>query len=133
MAEPSLHTSVFTGDGCWRLVGGTLPDVANLDRRVIIINNGVYGIVDKGLEVVIPDVEKRRYHTSLPSIYFVAAAKANCWDGFRVRPDLSNLGEIMDACYETEGQSILVDVPVDADQVIGLNPRHYNLTTKTYL
>jgi len=100
---------------------------------VFIINNGVYGIVDKGLEVVIPDVEKRRYHSSLPSIDFVAAAKAHGWDGFRVKPDLSNLGEIMDACYEHEGQSILVDVPVDADQVIGLNPRLYNLTTKTYL
>jgi len=133
MADPSLHTFVFTGDGCWRLFGGTLADAANLDLRVFIINNGVYGIVDKGLEVVIPDVEKRRYHSSLPSIDFVAAAKAHGWDGFRVRPDLSNLGEIMDACYETEGQSILVDVPVDADQVIGLNPRLYNLTTKTYL
>src|SRR5947209_19645021 len=133
MAEPSLHTSVFTGDGCWRLVGGTLPDVANLDRRVIIINNGVYGIVDKGLEVVIPDVEKRRYHSSLPSIDFVGAARAHGWDGYRVKPDLSNLKEIMDACYEVRGQSIVIDVPVDADQVIGLNPRLNNLTTKTYL
>jgi acetolactate synthase-1/2/3 large subunit len=50
-----------------------------------------------------------------------------------VKPDLSNLKEIMDACYETRGQSILIDVPVDADQVIGLNPRLNNLTTKTYL
>jgi acetolactate synthase I/II/III large subunit len=133
MADPTLNTFVFTGDGCWRLFGGTLADAANLDLRVFIINNGVYGIVDKGLEVVIPDVEKRRYHSSLPSIDFVGAAKAHGWDGFRVKPDLSNLGEIMDACYETQGQSILVDVPVDADQVIGLNPRLYNLTTKTYL
>ena len=133
LADPSLHTFVFTGDGCWRLFGGTLADAANLDLRVFIINNGVYGIVDKGLEVVIPDVEKRRYHSALPSIDFVAAAKAHGWDGFRVKPDLSNLREIMDACYETEGQSILVDVPVDADQVIGLNPRLFNLTTKTYL
>ena len=28
---------------------------------------------------------------------------------------------------------VVVDVPVDADQVIGLNPRLNNLTTKTYL
>jgi hypothetical protein len=27
----------------------------------------------------------------------------------------------------------LVDVPVDSDQVIGLNPRLLNLTMKTYL
>src|SRR6202171_2718501 len=133
MADPSLHTFVFTGDGCWRLFGGTLADAANLDLRVFIINNGVYGIVDKGLEVVIPDVEKRRYHSTLPSIDFVGAARAHGWDGFRVKADLSNLKEIMDACYETKGQSILIDVPVDADQVIGLNPRLNNLTTQTYL
>jgi acetolactate synthase-1/2/3 large subunit len=133
MADPSLHTFVFTGDGCWRLFGGTLADAANLDLRVFIINNGVYGIVDKGLEVVIPDVEKRRYHSTLPAIDFVGAARAHGWDGFRVKADLSNLKEIMDACYEVKGQSILIDVPVDADQVIGLNPRLNNLTTQTYL
>ncbi len=133
LADPSLHTFVFSGDGCWRLFGGALADAANLDLRLFIINNGVYGIVDKGLEVVIPDVEKRRYHSSLPSIDFVAAARAHGWDGYRVKPDLSNLNEIMDACYETSGQSIVIDVPVDADQVIGLNPRLNNLTTKTYL
>jgi acetolactate synthase-1/2/3 large subunit len=133
MADPSLHTFVFTGDGCYRLFGGALADAANLDLRVFVINNGVYGIVDKGLEVVIPDVDKRRYHSALPSIDFVNAAKAHGWEGFRVKADLSNLSEIIDACYETKGQSIMVDVPVDADQVIGLNPRLYNLTTKTYL
>jgi acetolactate synthase I/II/III large subunit len=85
------------------------------------------------LEVVIPDVEKRRYHSSLPAIDFVGAARAHGWDAYRVKPDLSNLKEIMDACYEQTGQSILIDVPVDADQVIGLNPRLNNLTTKTYL
>jgi acetolactate synthase-1/2/3 large subunit len=133
LADPSLHTFVFSGDGCWRLFGGALADAANLDLRLFIINNGVYGIVDKGLEVVIPDVERRRYHASLPSIDFVGAARAHGWGGFRVKPDLSNLSEIMDACYEQQGQSILVDVPVDADQILGLNPRLYNLTTKTYL
>ena len=133
LADPSLNTFVFSGDGCWRLFGGALADAANLDLRLFIINNGVYGIVDKGLEVVIPDVERRRYHASLPSIDFVGAARAHGWDGFRVNPDLSNLGEIMDACYEQTGQSIVVDLPVDADQVIGLNPRLNNLTTKTYL
>jgi len=69
----------------------------------------------------------------LASIDFVAAAKAHCWDGFHLRPDLGNLDEILDACYAGSGRSILVDVPIDADQVIGLNPRLYNLTTDTYL
>ncbi len=133
IADPDLHTFVFSGDGCWRLFGGALADAARLDLRLFIISNTVYGIVDKGLEVVIPHVDKSRYHSKLPTIDFVAAAKAHGWDGFYLKPDLSNLQEIMDACYTKRGQSILVDVPVDPDQVIGLNPRLLNLTTQTYL
>lgn len=133
IADPSLHTFVFAGDGCWRLFGGALADAATLDLRLFIINNGTYAIVDKGLEVVIPEVDKGRYHSKLPSIDFVAAARAHGWDGFRLKPDLSNLREIMDACYAQQGRSILVDVPVDGDQVIGLNSRLLNLTMKTYL
>lgn len=133
IADPSLHTFIFAGDGCWRLFGGALADAATLDLRLFIINNGTYAIVDKGLEVVIPEVDKGRYHSKLPSIDFVAAARAHGWDGFRLKPDLSNLREIMDACYAQQGRSILVDVPVDGDQVVGLNPRLQNLTMKTYL
>lgn len=132
-ADPGLHTFVFTGDGCFRLFGGALADVATFDLRLFVVNNGVYGIVDKGLEVVVPEVKKPRYHSKLPQIDFVMAAKAHGWDAYRVAPDLSNLGDVMDACYETRGRSILVDLPVDADQLIGINPRLHNLTTKTYL
>jgi acetolactate synthase-1/2/3 large subunit len=132
-ADPGLHTFVFTGDGCFRLFGGGLADAATCDLRVFVVNNGVYGIVDKGLEVVVPEVKKPRYHSKLPQIDFVAVAKAHGWDGYRINADLSNLRDVMDACYETEGRSILVDLPVDADQLIGQNPRLLNLTTKTYL
>ena len=134
-ADPSLHTFVFSGDGCWRLYGGALAEAANLGMNLFIINNERYAIVDKGLEVVIPDWEKERYHGVLQNIDFVAAAKAHGWDGYRLRADLGNLDEIIDACYAAsgKGQSVLVDVPIDADQVIGLNPRLYNLTTDTYL
>jgi len=132
-ADPSLHTFVFSGDGCWRLFGGALAEAANLGMNLFIINNERYAIVDKGLEVVIPDVEKERYHGVLPNIDFVAAAKAHGWDGYRLKADLSNLDEIMEACYAGGPRSILVDVPIDADQILGLNPRLYNLTTDTYL
>jgi acetolactate synthase-1/2/3 large subunit len=131
--DPSQHTFVFTGDGCWRLFGGALADAANLGMNVFVVNNGVYGIVDKGLEVIIPDVERRRYHSRLPNIDFVKAAEAHGWDGARVAPDLSNLEDIMASCYDRRGRSFLVEIPVDADQLIGLNPRLNNLTTKTYL
>jgi acetolactate synthase-1/2/3 large subunit len=132
-ADPSLHTFVFSGDGCWRLFGGGLAEAANIGMNLFIVNNGTYAIVDKGLEIVIPDVDKGRYHGRLAPIDFVAAAKAHGWDGYRLRADLGNLDEILDACYASKGQSIVVDVPIDADQVIGLNPRLYNLTTDTYL
>jgi acetolactate synthase-1/2/3 large subunit len=132
-ADPDLHTFVFTGDGCWRLFGGSLADSANLGMNVFVVNNGVYGIVDKGLEVIIPDVEKRKYHSKLPQIDFVKAAEAHGWDAARVAPDLSNLADIVDACYARDGRSFLIEVPIDADQLLGQNPRLNNLTTKTYL
>jgi len=75
-ADPSLHTFVFSGDGCWRLYGGGLAEAANIGMNLFIVNNGTYAIVDKGLEVVIPDVDKGRYHGKLAPIDFVAAAKA---------------------------------------------------------
>ena len=131
--DPEQHTFVFTGDGCWRLFGGALADAANLGMNVFVVNNGVYGIVDKGLEVIIPDVDRRNYHAKLPSIDFVKAAEAHGWDAARVAPDLSNLGDLVDACYARDGRSLLVEVPIDPDQVVGLNPRLANLTTKTYL
>jgi acetolactate synthase-1/2/3 large subunit len=132
-ADPDLHTFAFTGDGCWRLFGGALADAANLGMNVFVVNNGVYGIVDKGLEVIIPDVEKRRYHSKLPQIDFVKAAEAHGWDAARVAPDLSNLADIVDTCYARDGRSMLVEVPIDPDQLLGQNPRLGNLTTKTYL
>ncbi|HEY7623481.1 MAG TPA: thiamine pyrophosphate-dependent enzyme [Candidatus Limnocylindria bacterium] len=132
-ARPELHTFVFTGDGCFRLFGGALADAATLDLRVFVVNNEVYGIVDKGLEVIIPDYEKRNYHSKLPHIDFVKHAEAHGWDAVRVAPDLSNLKDTMDAAYERTGRSMLIDLPVDADQILGLNPRLNNLTTKTYL
>ena len=52
-----------------------MADAAILDLRLFIINNGTYAIVDKGLEVIITDVDKRLYHAKLPWIDFVAAAK----------------------------------------------------------
>ncbi len=132
-ADPSLHTFVFSGDGCWRLFGGALADAAHLDLRVFIVNNGTYAIVDKGLEVVVPEVDKRRYHSVLPQIDFVQAAQAHGWEGYRIEPDLANLDDVIDACYARRGRSILIDLPVDPDQVVGLNPRLHNLTQKTYL
>src|SRR5439155_1097338 len=126
VANPDLHTFVFTGDGCFRLFGGALADAANLDLRVFVVNNEVYGIVDKGLEVIIPDYDKKNYHSKLPHIDFVKHAEAHGWDAVRIAPDLSNLKDTMDAAYERKGRSRLIDLPVDADVVALLVPDQHH-------
>jgi acetolactate synthase-1/2/3 large subunit len=123
----------FSGDGCWRLFGGALADAAHLDLRLFILNNGMYAIVEYGLEVILPEVEPSHYHCQLPLIDFVAAAKAHGWEGFKLKPDLSNLKEIIEICYIRTNQSILIEVPVDANQMIGLTPRYEHLKIDTYL
>jgi acetolactate synthase-1/2/3 large subunit len=133
LANPNLHTFVFSGDGCFRLFGGGLADAAGLGLRLFILNNGNYAIVETGLRVILPDVETRRYHGRIPRIDFALAALAHGWKPFRVEPDLRNLPEIMDACYTAGDQSVLVDIPVDGDQDIGVNPRVYNLKHQTHL
>src|SRR5437773_2732962 len=92
-----------------------------------------YEIVDKQREVINPEYDKKNSHSKRPQIDFVKHAEAHGWDAVRIAPDLSNLKDTMDAAYERTGRSMLIDLPVDADQVLGLNPRLNNLTTKTYL
>ncbi|MEC4818570.1 MAG: thiamine pyrophosphate-dependent enzyme [Scytonema sp. PMC 1069.18] len=133
LGNPSLHTFVFSGDGCWRLYGGALADANQLGLRLFIINNSSYGIIEQGAPFILPGVNSSRYHAELNNIDFVAAALAHGWDGYRLKPDLSNLSEIMDACYHSNPKSILVEVPVDSTQVIGLNPRVWNLRGECYL
>ena len=119
LADPSLHTFMFCGDGCWRLFAGVLADVSTLDLRVFIINNGGYAIVHQGMAHVLPDIDRKRFHGKLPTIDFVAAARAHGWDGVRLAPDLSNLPDIMEACYTRAGRSLLIEVPMDIEQELG--------------
>ncbi|OKH54582.1 hypothetical protein NIES2101_07165 [Calothrix sp. HK-06] len=133
LANPLLHTFVFSGDGCWRLYGGALADASGLGLRLFIMNNSCYGIIEQGAPSIIPGLDKGRYHSHLPNIDFVAAAKAHGWDGYLVKPDLSNISEIMEACYDSSAQSILIEVPVDAAQIIGMNPRVSNLRGDCHL
>jgi acetolactate synthase-1/2/3 large subunit len=77
--------------------------------------------------VVIPDYSSDRYHSDLHRIDFGAMARACGWESRRLMPDLSNLPEIMRESYGPGRSSILVEVPVDAEQVVGQNPRANNL------
>ena len=105
-------------------------------RALASRDDGVVHVTDRNggdLLPLIPEFAKRNYHSTLPHIDFVKAAEAHGWEAVRIAPDLSNLRDVMDAAYERRGRSLLVDLPVDADQILGLNPRLHNLTTKTYL
>ena len=133
LADRNLNVFVFSGDGCFRLFGAALSEVANLGLRLFILNNGSYAIVEQGLKFILPDVEPPRYHADLPAIDFVKMAEAQGWIAHRLATDLSNLDEIMKLCNSNTKQSILVEVPVDKDQDIGVNPRVRNLTLTSYL
>ncbi len=133
LADPHLRVFVFSGDGCFRLFGGALAEAANLGLRLFILDNSSYGIVEQGLRYILPEVEMSHYHVDLPQVDFVKAAEAHGWDAYRMAPDLSNLEEIMNLCNSGSRRSILVDLPVDKNQEIGLNPRVRNLTVECYL
>jgi len=133
LADPSLHTFVLSGDGCFRLYGAALSEAAGLDLRLFILNNGTFALVETMLDVVLPDVERPRYHGKLPRCDYGAMARAQGWDAYRLKPDLSNLPEIMDVCSARRGRSILVDVPVDDRQLVGYNPRVDKVSLETYL
>jgi acetolactate synthase-1/2/3 large subunit len=123
LALPETPVFCFSGDGCYRLYGGALADVAQLGLRLFIIDNNSYGIIQQGYSRILPDTEASRYHSALPQIDFVSAARAHGWDGVEIADDLSNLDDILDACYSPNPRSLLVNVPVDAAQVLGRNPR----------
>ncbi|NJR14883.1 MAG: hypothetical protein HC785_03720 [Calothrix sp. CSU_2_0] len=133
LANPRLQTFIFSGDGCWRLYGSAIADASRMGLRLFIMNNSCYGIIEQGAPLIIPGLDSKRYHSHLPNIDFVCAAKAHGWYGYKVKPDLSNLAEIMDACYSYDSQSILIEVPVDATQIIGMNPRVQHLQGDCYL
>nr|WP_107912331.1 thiamine pyrophosphate-dependent enzyme [Streptomyces chartreusis] len=133
LADPALNVFCFSGDGCYRLYGGALAECAHLGISLFIINNGSYAIVEQGLHKILPKVDYARYHSSLPPIDFLQAATACGWESCRVASDLSNLGQIIDRCYEPRRRSVLIEVPVDPRQEIGRNPRVERLTMQSYL
>ena len=127
MSDPSLNTFIFSGDGCWRLYGGGLADVASMGIRLFMMDNNIYGIVQQGLRHVMPNIPEERYHTNIGKIDFIAAAKAHGWDAITLADDLSNMNEIMTLCYKP-GPSLLIRAPLDPNQSVGSNPRIKNIT-----
>lgn len=127
LADPRLPVFCLSGDGCYRLYAGTMPECAELGIRLFILNNGAYAMVDQVLDQTDAELTAERHHGRLAPCDFVAAAKAHGWQALRMRPDLTDLDDVMDACYRPGTPSLLVEVPIDPGQVLGSNPRIDNL------
>lgn len=49
------------------------------------------------------------------------------WNAARLLPDLSNLSDVLDQIEPTMERSLLIEVPIDPNQLLGSNPRLVNL------
>lgn len=127
LANPGRQVFLFTGDGCFRLFSGSLGEVSNLGLVVFLLNNETFGIVEQGLRKVLPDVRTAYYHSKLGVVDYCAIARANNWDAIRLAPDLGNLDEVLGRIDAGPARSLLIEVPVDPNQVLGKNPRLKNL------
>ncbi|WP_353722290.1 thiamine pyrophosphate-dependent enzyme [Dyadobacter sp. 676] len=127
LAAPRRPVFLFTGDGCFRLFSGSLGEVSNLGLVVFLLNNETFGIVEQGLRKVLPYVGTAHYHSRLDAVDYCGIARANNWDAIRLAPDLGNLDEALDRATNKSSRSLLIEVPVDPNQVLGKNPRLKNL------
>lgn len=127
LAQPNTHCFAFSGDGCWRLFAGAMPEAKDLGIILFILNNQYYGIVEESLPTIYPQLHKQYYHTKIQSVDFVLAAKACGWDAVALKPDLSNLENIMKQAYVTK-KSLLIDIPCLPHQNLGFNPRTVKLS-----
>ena len=74
------------------------------------------------LTKVYPELDQKHHHTQLNQVDFVGAAKACGWDAEKLKPNLSNLKQIMEKAYNTE-KSFLIEIPCEPYQNLGFNPR----------
>lgn len=127
LADPDKPVFLFTGDGCFRLFSGSMGEVSNLGLVVFLLNNETLGIVEQGLKKVLPDVRADNYHSRLHTIDYCGIATANNWDAVRLDPGLANLDEVLSRIDSIPSRSLLIEVPVDPNQILGKNPRLKNL------
>ncbi|MFJ5036050.1 thiamine pyrophosphate-dependent enzyme [Streptomyces sp. NPDC088560] len=132
LAAPDRTIFCFSGDGCYQMYAGALPQCAELGLRLFIIDNKSYAIVNQGLGKILPDTSREKWHGTLKRVDHVAAARAYGWDAIDLHPDLSNFDYVIEQCY-ANGPSLLVRVPVDPWQELGGNPRLENLAGHSHL
>ena len=127
IADSNSKVFLFSGDGCFRLYGGSLAESRHLNITLFIMNNSELSIIHDGCNHMINDNESYHYHEFLEPINWIHLARGFGWRAVSLKPDLSNLSEIMAMSYDKSCTSILVEVPVDCTQIIGKNFRYKSL------
>lgn len=127
LAKPEQPVFLFTGDGCFRLFSGGLAETRSLGLVIFLLNNESFGIVEQGLEKVLPGTPSERFHAHVQSVDYVAIAQANGWDAVSLSPDLENLDSVLANIRPAMPRSLLIEVRCDVNQQLGHNPRVKNL------
>lgn len=127
LSSPTRPVFLFTGDGCFRLFSGSLGEVSELGLVIFLINNASLSIVSQGLPDILPDIEEKNYHAHLKQLDYCSIARACGWEAEKLYPDLSNLDYVLEKMVKEPMKSLLIDIPMDALQVLGHNPRVKNL------
>lgn len=127
IANPERDVFCFTGDGCFRLFAGCIGEAAELGLVVFLLNNERLGIVEQGLRTVLHDFPEEQYHAHVHGIDYQGVASSFGWNAVRLLPDLSNLSDVLAQIEPAMERSLLIEVPIDPNQLLGSNPRLVNL------
>ncbi|MGE8540339.1 MAG: thiamine pyrophosphate-dependent enzyme [Acinetobacter sp.] len=126
LADQSKNVFAFTGDGCFKLFSGSLAEAADLGLVLFVLNNQKFSIVEQGLHTILNDVPPKYWHAEVKSLDYCMIARASNWNGVKLNTDLSNLESILNESL-VQTKSLLIEVPVDPHQILGINPRVHNL------
>ncbi|MCS3429942.1 thiamine pyrophosphate-dependent enzyme [Klebsiella sp. BIGb0407] len=127
LSSPDKSVFLFTGDGCFRLFSGSLGEACELGIVIFLINNASFSIVGQGLPIILPEIAEKHYHANLKVLDYCAIARASGWEAESLEPDMSNFDLLLEKIGHRGQKSWLIDIPVDALQVLGHNPRVRNL------
>lgn len=127
LAEPEKPIYFFTGDGCFRLFSGSLGEARDLGLVMFLLNNASLAIVSQGLPNIIPNLPNENGHTNIVPLDYCAIAEASGWEAVKLTPALDNLEELLARPFGIGTPSLLIEIPVDANQILGENPRINNL------
>lgn len=127
VAAPQQPVFCFTGDGCFRLFSGSLGEAKRFGLVIFLLNNARLSIVSQGIPSIIPGLSNDHCHTEVVDIDYCAIAQAHGWHALRLSTDLAELSALLRTPLQMGDTSLLIEVNVDPEQILGQNPRANNL------